>query len=952
MAASCRHTGRTPIRIVKWKIQPGSRISHGTGLLLYKNVDGDSNAGELCKLKSECDGTVDALVTPEGAVANPGDVLFELALCTHPVVMKDLCAECGADLRQLGESVPAPADVASVSMIHNVPELRVTQEQAHQLGKADEERLRKLRKLVLLVDLDQTLIHTTSDDVPADMKGVHHFQLYGPQSPWYHTRVRPRTQHFLEQISQLYELHICTFGARPYAHAIAALLDPDGRFFSYRILSRDECFNPTSKTGNLRALFPCGDSMVCIIDDREDVWNYAPNLVPVKPYVFFNKTGDINAPLCPRPESSFFPLPEEVGERRDERAERVDHPVQKERGTAAGDTKKTGTADDTGKDAAKAADVDKDLDRGTAEDATTDTNKNSAKVADKCAGGDAEKDRDKDTGEDVTTDRDKCADEDTGGDAGNKDKNADKDAITDRDKNSVRVKGKDTNGETKNDSATNAAEDRHEDGDKDAAADTLQSAAKVAGENSDKVADEGASGDAEKDRAKNADNSKDSDVDMETATSVDQGVAKGVDKNSVKGAVEGTDKGAIQGGALSKVPEDTSASSEEEDEGHDEKGSKDEDEDDYLLYLEEILRTIHTAYFAIYDQMGSLEDGSSSIPDLKHIVPYVRRKVLKGAHLVFSGVVPTNQPAEKSRAWQVAKALGATVSRDLCPGVTHLVAARLGTAKVNKARRTSGLHVVHPLWLWCCAERWEHVAEGLFPVGPADQPAQRQAPLATASRLPKEPLPRAAQAAKQLTEQPAKAPVYDQVTGKRIWRNGQRAAPPVPIASSQAVCPEESLGAAAASSKSEEHLQLDEKANPYLSMSSEQLEEMDREVEDECSNDDEDEDVEKNKDVAEESSQDSAMCAGRENSESESSAESLSGGECPRGWRKRRRRKRERDVLTDDEASQSAKFPRSELPEDSERSNSERSSDECSNASVGSVDEEMAAAVEREFLGM
>ncbi|KAK8756334.1 hypothetical protein V5799_000964 [Amblyomma americanum] len=168
MAASCRHTGRTPIRIVKWKIQPGSRISHGTGLLLYKNVD--SEAGELCKLKSECDGTVDSLVTPEGAVANPGDVLFELALCTHPVVMKDLCAECGADLRQLGESVPASADVASVSMIHNVPELRVTQEQAHQLGKADEERLRKLRKLVLLVDLDQTLIHTTSDDVPADMK--------------------------------------------------------------------------------------------------------------------------------------------------------------------------------------------------------------------------------------------------------------------------------------------------------------------------------------------------------------------------------------------------------------------------------------------------------------------------------------------------------------------------------------------------------------------------------------------------------------------------------------------------------------------------------------------------------------------------------------------------------------------------------------------------------------
>jgi RNA polymerase II subunit A-like phosphatase len=36
--------------------------------------------------------------------------------------------------------------------------------------------------------------------------------------------------------------------------------------------------------------------MVCIIDDREDVWNFAPNLIAVKPYHFFQHTGDIHAP--------------------------------------------------------------------------------------------------------------------------------------------------------------------------------------------------------------------------------------------------------------------------------------------------------------------------------------------------------------------------------------------------------------------------------------------------------------------------------------------------------------------------------------------------------------------------------------------------------------------------------------------------------------------------------
>lgn len=48
-----------------------------------------------------------------------------------------------------------------------------------------------------------------------------------------------------------------------------------------------------------RALFPCGDNMVCIIDDREDVWRHATNLIHVRPYSFFQSTGDINAPPPP-----------------------------------------------------------------------------------------------------------------------------------------------------------------------------------------------------------------------------------------------------------------------------------------------------------------------------------------------------------------------------------------------------------------------------------------------------------------------------------------------------------------------------------------------------------------------------------------------------------------------------------------------------------------------------
>ena len=52
-----------------------------------------------------------------------------------------------------------------------------------------------------------------------------------------------------------------------------------------------------------RSVFPCGDAMVAIIDDREDVWGRCPNLIHVKPYLFFAGTSDINAPP-PRPSSS------------------------------------------------------------------------------------------------------------------------------------------------------------------------------------------------------------------------------------------------------------------------------------------------------------------------------------------------------------------------------------------------------------------------------------------------------------------------------------------------------------------------------------------------------------------------------------------------------------------------------------------------------------------------
>ncbi|KYN01568.1 PREDICTED: RNA polymerase II subunit A C-terminal domain phosphatase [Cyphomyrmex costatus] len=294
---------RPPGKILKWKVRSDTMVAAGRILLVYQDVTPTADDEEIKKpekkLRASNFGRVKQFLANEGDVVQPGQVILLLEGCTHPTVMIDLCAECGADLRvqetnKDGNTIGVSQ--ASVPMVHSIPELKVCPELAEKIGKEDEQRLLTDRKLVLLVDLDQTIVHTTNDNIPPNLRDVFHFQLYGPNSPWYHTRLRPNTRHFLSEMSRLYELHICTFGARIYAHTVASLLDKDGVLFSHRILSRDECFDPASKTANLKALFPCGDDLVCIIDDREDVWQGCGNLVQVKPYHFFRHTGDINAP--------------------------------------------------------------------------------------------------------------------------------------------------------------------------------------------------------------------------------------------------------------------------------------------------------------------------------------------------------------------------------------------------------------------------------------------------------------------------------------------------------------------------------------------------------------------------------------------------------------------------------------------------------------------------------
>lgn len=200
-------------------------------------------------------------------------------------------------------------------MVHNNVSLTVSQDEA---AKVDDEAKRRLlgsKKLSLVVDLDQTIIHATVDPTVAEwqqdvdnpnhdaIKDVRSFLLNdeGPGnkgSCWYYIKLRPGLEGFLENVAKIYELHIYTMGTRQYAKNIAEIIDPSHKLFGDRILSRDESGSMTAK--NLQRLFPVDTKMVVIIDDRGDVWKWSPNLIKVTPYDFFVGIGDINSSFLPK----------------------------------------------------------------------------------------------------------------------------------------------------------------------------------------------------------------------------------------------------------------------------------------------------------------------------------------------------------------------------------------------------------------------------------------------------------------------------------------------------------------------------------------------------------------------------------------------------------------------------------------------------------------------------
>jgi RNA polymerase II subunit A-like phosphatase len=195
-----------------------------------------------------------------------------IEICSHPTVVAGLCAVCGKTVihaklsdsetgaaataefgRNNGDdkdgvlaysSSPDGAGVAAGTQaamsrmtVSGGYTVSVSREEGERIAREDARRLRKIRKLSLVLDLDHTLVHATWDgrahqhvnrhpdvrslvlpvpilegDVKREVR-MHHY-----------VKIRPHVKEFLSECQERYEIGVYTAGTREYAEQVTLIL--------------------------------------------------------------------------------------------------------------------------------------------------------------------------------------------------------------------------------------------------------------------------------------------------------------------------------------------------------------------------------------------------------------------------------------------------------------------------------------------------------------------------------------------------------------------------------------------------------------------------------------------------------------------------------------------------------------------------------------------------------
>lgn len=320
-----------PIKVTRLLREPGSEIAENAPLFDYEykskvlegvwtekdgNVDREVERTWPATFESEFEGTLNSLSVKVGQTLTGKTLVADVEeTCKHEIQFGGLCADCGKDMKEVKSynTTVKGTDRATFNTIHDRHGMHTVLVSKDETERADNEAKRRLlesRRLVLVVDLDQTVIQCCVEETIGEWKNdpsnpnyealadVASFRLPRDDKTYY-VKPRPGLKEFLAEVSKRYEMHVYTMASRDYAENVMSLIDPDRAIFGNRVLSRDEN-GLKEMIKALARLFPVDTSMVAIIDDRGDVWQWVANLVKVKAYDFFVGVGDINSSFLPK----------------------------------------------------------------------------------------------------------------------------------------------------------------------------------------------------------------------------------------------------------------------------------------------------------------------------------------------------------------------------------------------------------------------------------------------------------------------------------------------------------------------------------------------------------------------------------------------------------------------------------------------------------------------------
>ena len=119
-------------------------------------------------------------------------------VCNHAVQLHGLCALCGSDVSQLETAtINIAHDARGITLSEEVIYFTIYSKEAQRVEMETKDRLLKEKRLSLILDLDQTVIHATVDlkvkqlikDPSSKMEDIYSFTL--PCSPMeYHIKLR------------------------------------------------------------------------------------------------------------------------------------------------------------------------------------------------------------------------------------------------------------------------------------------------------------------------------------------------------------------------------------------------------------------------------------------------------------------------------------------------------------------------------------------------------------------------------------------------------------------------------------------------------------------------------------------------------------------------------------------------------------------------------------------